>query len=101
VVVGELAYGAWASARSEQNLARLAAILARLEVIPFTEIAARKFGELKAGLRRRGLVKGDADLQIASTAVVEEALLITDDQALLDGTIPNLKAENWLQRPGQ
>lgn len=98
VVVGELAFGASASARPEQNHARLRAMLAKMEVLPFTGAAAQKFGDIKATLRRRGLAKGDADLQIAATAVVEDATLVTDDRALLDASIPGLSTENWIRR---
>ena len=98
VAVGELSFGASASARPEQNHARLRAMLARMEVVPFTEAAAQRFGDIKASLRRRGLAKSDADLQIAATAIVEDATLVTDDQALLDGSIPNLRTENWVGR---
>lgn len=98
VVVGELNFGASASARPEQNHARLRAMLAKMEVVPFTEAAALRFGHIKASLRRRGLAKSDADLQIASTAIVEDATLVTDDQALLDGSIQNLRTENWVVR---
>ncbi len=98
VVVGELAFGASASARPEQNHTRLRAMLARMEVLPFTESAAQKFGEIKAALRARGLAKSDADLQIAARAIVEDATLVTDDRALLDESIANLKAVNWVVR---
>lgn len=98
VVVGELAFGASASARPEQNHARLRAMLSRIEVQPFAEDAARKFGEVKAALRTRGLAKSDADLQIAATAIIADATLVTDDQALLDGSIAGLRVENWVQR---
>ena len=98
VVVGELAFGASASARPKQNHARLRAMPGRMEVVPFTEGAAQKFGEIKASLRARGLAKSDADLQISATAIVEGATLVTDDQALLDGSIANLEAVNWVVR---
>jgi tRNA(fMet)-specific endonuclease VapC len=98
VVVGELSFGASASARPDQNHARLHAMLAKMEVVPFTEATGHRFGDIKASLRRRGLAKGDADLQIAATAIVEDATLVTDDQALLDGSIPELRTENWVGR---
>lgn len=41
VVVAELSFGVAASARPEQNRARLEAMLARLEVVPFGVDAAR------------------------------------------------------------
>ncbi len=77
VVVGELAFGASASARPEQNHARLRAMLAKMEVVPFTGAAARKFGDI---------------------AVVEDATLVTDDRALLDASIPGLGTEDWTRR---
>jgi tRNA(fMet)-specific endonuclease VapC len=98
VVVGELSFGASASARPDQNHARLRAMLAKMEVVPFIEAAGHRFGDIKASLRRRGLAKGDADLQIAATAIVEDAILVIDDQALLDGSIRELRTENWVGR---
>ena len=97
IVMAELSFGASASARPEQNRARLKAMLTRLVVVPFEESAARAFGDIKAQLRRRGIAKGDADLQIAATAIVEDAVLVTDDNALLAGDIPDLRVENWVR----
>ena len=58
--------------------------------------AARHFGRVKADLRRRGVVKGDVDLLLAATALDLDAALVTNDGALLDGTIADLRTENWL-----
>ena len=52
----------------------------------------------RAALRARGISKSDFDLLIASTALEQNAVLVTDDRALLDGTIAGLKVENWLAK---
>ena len=71
---------------------------ARVDVLPVTDAVADRFGQLKAELRRLGKPRSDVDLFVAATAIEHGAILVTDDQALLDGTIPGLRAENWLQR---
>jgi len=47
-------------------------------------------------MESRGVVKSDFDLIIACTALEHGATLITSDAALLDGSIPELRSENWL-----
>ena len=42
------------------------------------------------------MVKSDFDLIIACTALELDAVLVTNDQALLDGSIGGLQSENWL-----
>ena len=37
----------------------------------------------------------DTNIFIAASAVEAEAILITDDRALLDNAIPDLSAKNW------
>jgi predicted nucleic acid-binding protein len=44
---------------------------------------------------RQGVIKQDIDLHIAATAIEAGATLVTNDGALLDGTIPDLIVENW------
>jgi hypothetical protein len=56
----------------------------------------RRFGRPKAELERRGVTKQDSDLYIVATAIEAGATLVTNDRALLDGTIPGLAVENWL-----
>ena len=57
---------------------------------------ARRFGILKADLRRRGTLKADFDLSIAVTAFDLEATLVSDDRAFHDDPIPDRNVENWL-----
>jgi tRNA(fMet)-specific endonuclease VapC len=95
-VIAELYFGARASSRVRENVARVDRLLALFGVQPFDEAAARRFAEIKAELRKAGRAKSDFDLAIASIALVHDATLITHDAALLDGSIIGLLVEDWL-----
>ena len=96
LVVGELIYGVEKSIRREGNLAAVEQQLAMLDgILPLTDAIVRRFGWLKAEMGRQGVIKQDIDLHIAATAIEAGATLVTNDGALLDGTIPGLTVENW------
>jgi tRNA(fMet)-specific endonuclease VapC len=96
LVVGELIYGVEKSIRREGNLAAVEQQLAMLDgIMPLTDAIVRRFGRLKAEMGRQGVIKQDIDLHIAATAIEAGATLVTNDGALLDGTIPDLIVENW------
>jgi tRNA(fMet)-specific endonuclease VapC len=96
LAVGELTYGAEKSARKAENLAAIEQQLGMLDgILPLNAEIVRRFGQLKAELERRGVIKQDIDLYIAATAIDGGATLVTNDRALLDGTIPGLTVENW------
>ncbi|KYF75670.1 hypothetical protein BE11_42725 [Sorangium cellulosum] len=95
-VVAELFFGARASNRARENVARVERLVALFGLQPFDEAAVRRFGELKAELRGLGRAKSDFDLAIASIALVHGATLVTHDAALLDGSIVGLLVEDWL-----
>jgi len=71
ITVGELTHGAVRSVHREDNLTRLEVLLAALAVLPFDEMAGRRFGHLKAEL-------DDLDLQIASIALEHNLPLATN-----------------------
>jgi tRNA(fMet)-specific endonuclease VapC len=97
MALAELQYGALSSQRIAENLARINRILETLIFAPMDRPIAERFGLLKARLRRQGLVRSDADLLVASTALEMRAILVTDDKDLRDGSISELKVENWLR----
>jgi tRNA(fMet)-specific endonuclease VapC len=96
VVVAELLYGVERSSRREANRRHLEKELEPIEIAPLSLGAAGHFGRLKAELRTKGVNKTDLDLLIAATALDLGATLVTNDRALLDGTIPGLSVENWV-----
>ena len=95
-VLAELEYGARFSGQEEKNLSKIKSLSSRTRFQVFGDAAARRFGILKADLRRRGALKADFDLSIAATAFDLEATLVSDDHAFHDDPIPGLEVENWL-----
>jgi predicted nucleic acid-binding protein len=79
-----------------ENLARIAALRRSVAVLPLSDSIVDLYGATRASLESRGVTKSDFDLLIACCAIDQDALLITNDGGLLDGTITSLRAENWL-----
>lgn len=77
VVKAELLYGAFRSARVEQNLAKLDLLFSLVKSLPFDGNAAREFGEIRAYLARQGTPIGPYDLQIAAIARAHNLILVT------------------------
>jgi tRNA(fMet)-specific endonuclease VapC len=96
VAVAELLFGANKSKRREENLQRISALRRSIATLPLTDGVIERYGATRAGLESRGVVKNDFDLIIACTALDLDAVLVTNDQALLDGSIGGLRTENWL-----
>lgn len=56
-VLAELEYGARFSGREEKNLEKIKTLSSRTRFQVFDDAVARRFGVLKADLRRRGILK--------------------------------------------
>jgi tRNA(fMet)-specific endonuclease VapC len=100
VAVAELVYGAHRSRRRAENLARVDALRRAVQSLPVTDGVVDRYGATRADLESRGITKSDFDLLIACTALEEDAVLVSSDSALLDGSIAGLRAENWLASAG-
>ncbi|BAZ21017.1 PIN domain protein [Kalymmatonema gypsitolerans NIES-4073] len=94
ITVAELYYSVYNSNRVTENLARAEQFIQNLPVIPLNDNALRRFGELKAELRRLGQPIADFDLLIASVAVTGNYILITNNTRHYD-RITGLQLENW------
>lgn len=98
ITLGELLYGAHRLGaqvpgllnRIEQDL------LPNLAVLPFDVGAARRYGELRAELERRGSQIGDADLRIASIALARGLTVVSANLRHFQ-RVPELAVENWLE----
>ena len=78
-VLGELRYGAQASARVESNLARLDEFAQALIVLPCDAQTAASYGEVKFGLRKKGRPIPENDVWIAAIARQYGLALLTRD----------------------
>lgn len=96
ISVGELFQGAFRSPRRDVLLDRIEAwVLPAVTVLPFDVGTARVFGELQAALEAAGRSPGDADVQIAATAVRHGLALVTGNLRH-HARVPGLKLETVL-----
>jgi tRNA(fMet)-specific endonuclease VapC len=97
VTLGELLYGAHRSSRTDALLERIEeTLLAELPVLPFDAAAARRYGELRAELERRGTPIGDADTRVAAIALSRGLKVVTGNERHFR-QVPGLEIENWLK----
>ncbi len=91
---GELYFGAMKSAYPQPNLAKVRRIGELFPVVDVTRAVMETFGTLKADLQRGGRTVDDFDMIIASTALVLNYRLVTNNEKHFKG-IPGLVLENW------
>ena len=97
VTLGELLYGAHRSSRTAALLERIEeTLLAELPILPFDAAAARRYGELRAELERRGTLIGDADTRVAAIALSRGLMVVTGNERHFQ-QVPGLEIENWLK----
>ena len=94
VVKMELYFGAYRSARREQNLALLDSLSATFKSLPFDSAAARSCGKLRAALADLGKPIGPYDIQIAAIAMTNQLTLVTHNTGEF-ARLPGLTVEDW------
>ncbi len=75
----ELLYSAYNSARIEKNLAIIEPFLERFQILEFDSTASLIFTKEKARLKKLGTPIADMDLMIASIALAQGCVLITNN----------------------
>lgn len=93
-VLGELYFGAYASQRVTENLAKLAAFAAAMPILDLDPATAEESGRLKAEQKLKGKPIPTADAQIAATARLRGLVLLSGD-AHFQG-IERLVVRDWL-----
>ncbi len=94
ILASELRFGA-AKCGSARLAAQLEAVLAALEILPFEEPAARRYGELRDRLERQGTPIGPNDMLIAAHALAVGLTVVTDNVREFS-RVPGLSLDNWL-----
>jgi tRNA(fMet)-specific endonuclease VapC len=94
VTKAELLYGVEVSPRRAQDAAALTALLPYVEALAHDEDAALHYAEIRADLKRRGLMIGANDLLIAAHARALSMTLVTNNTAEFD-RVRDLRLENW------
>jgi tRNA(fMet)-specific endonuclease VapC len=94
IVLSELQYGVANSKCKEKNQTRVNIFVSKLEVMDFSAKCALFYGELRASLKKKGIIIGGNDLLIASHALSEKAVLVTNNTSEFS-RIKGLVLENW------
>ena len=88
----ELIYGAYNSAKINQNLKVIEPFLESFTVLEFTKVSSLIFAKEKARLKKNGNIIADMDLMIASIAIENDCTLISNNMKHFE-RIQNLELE--------
>ncbi len=98
VTLMELYYGAYKSQRVESNLAKIKTLENSLEIVPIGKESVEIFGIYKAKLEKSGTPLDDFDLILASCALAQNLVLVTNNIKHFE-RIEGLKFTNWMVYP--
>jgi predicted nucleic acid-binding protein len=90
----ELFYGAYKSMKKDKNLAIIEELKTRIKTLHTVSGIPSLYGTIKAELESKGQTLDDADLLIASIALLYNATLVTNNSEHFK-RINGLKIENW------
>jgi tRNA(fMet)-specific endonuclease VapC len=93
VALGELHFGAVQSGRPEANAARIDDFAATCQVVGVDAETARRYGQLKGELRKKGRPIPENDLWIAACALQHDLILATRDRHF--DQVEGLQIESW------
>lgn len=96
ITLAELRYGAAYSARPAENHQAIDDFVSVLTILGVTPESAGVFGEMKADLRKEGMLIEDLDLLIAATACAYDLTLVTNNEDHF-GRIAGLRLVNWVE----
>jgi tRNA(fMet)-specific endonuclease VapC len=94
VVKAELFFGAALSKDPTGTLANQRLFLARFASLPFDDLAAIAYGEIRADLTHRGMMIGPNDLLIAAICRANNVTLVSHNTSEF-GRVAGLALEDW------
>lgn len=103
IVIGELFKGAYRSPAPEKWVRRIeSSVLPAVTVLSYDVDVARVYGQIRAHLESAGKMPGEADLQIAATALFHDLALVTGNVRHFE-RVPGLRLHTALAgaRPGK
>jgi tRNA(fMet)-specific endonuclease VapC len=93
--ISELYFGAYNSQQIDANLQKIKKLLESVEIAYTSPQVSEYFGKIKAELKRKGTLISDFDVLIASYAMANDLILVTNNQTHFN-RIHGIKVENWL-----
>jgi tRNA(fMet)-specific endonuclease VapC len=95
VTLMELIYGAEASQAVERNLRAIEGFAARLDVLPYDDVAAAHTGQLRAELKKFGRPIGPYDEMLAGHARSLGLIVVTNNLKQFRA-VSGIRVENWV-----
>ncbi|MBL7973322.1 MAG: type II toxin-antitoxin system VapC family toxin [Candidatus Kapabacteria bacterium] len=95
IVKAELFFGALKSKQVEKNLEKLSTALTHFTSLSFDDDCAFMYGLIREELERKGTPIGPNDLLIASIALVNNCILITNNSREFS-RVQGLTIQNWI-----
>jgi len=96
ITLSELEYGAAKSSRPAQNKLALSEFLAPIEILPYDDMAAQEYGQIRIHLERKGTPIGSMDMLIAAHARSINCILVTNNEQEFN-RVPFLQIDNWVR----
>lgn len=93
IVIGELFYGAYKSARAKENIQRIEELANQSVVLGCDAETSRIYGEIKYELSVKGHPIPENDIWIAAIAIQNELTLISRDAHFNE--VSKLRIESW------
>lgn len=95
ITIAELLYGSYNSAKVDENLEKVYAFEAAIKTFEIDRQCLEVYARIKAGLKAEGKIIDDFDILIASTAIVNDCILVTNNTKHFE-RINGLVIENWI-----
>jgi tRNA(fMet)-specific endonuclease VapC len=93
VVIGELYYGAFKSAKTQQNIERIRSFLSLCNVLSSDTETSYWYGHIRENLRKKGKPIPENDIWIAATARQHQLILVSRDKHFDE--VDSLSVEVW------
>ena len=95
ITLSELIYGAEKSANVDKNLEAVEDFVSHFDVLSYDAKASQQYGQIKAGLEKRGELIGENDIHIAAHAISQGLILVSNNLKEFK-RVSNLALENWV-----
>ena len=95
ITYAELTHGVEKSRAKEKNRVALMVLLSGIQVVPFDDLAAQIYGEIKVDLQKKGTPIGPMDTLIAAHAKALNLTLVTNNTKEF-ARVDSLELEDWV-----
>ena len=95
ITYAELAHEVEKSRARENNRIALMVLLSEIQILPFYDLAAQIYGEVKADLQKKGTPIGPMDTLIAAHAKALNLTLVTNNTKEF-ARVDELELEDWV-----